>query len=73
MNQPFEHACEQCRYFKPGDALSSSCRRFPPVFAGDSSPRETHHWRFPAVGLHGWCGEFLPAPAVQVSTTGVGI
>jgi len=73
MNTPFDHPCELCRYFKKLDALTGNCHRFPPVFAGDSSPRETHHWRYPIVGIHGWCGEFLSLPVLHVSADGVGI
>ena len=73
MHPPFDHACEQCHFFRKGDALTGNCHRFPPVFAGDSSPRETHHWRYPTVGIHGWCGEFLPLPALQIASSGVGI
>ena len=73
MNLPFEPVCEHCRYFKPADAMNGSCHRFPPVFAGDASPREAHHWRFPLVGPHAWCGEFLPARAAQMSSSGVTI
>ncbi len=58
MNDAIEENCAQCRYFKFTDALNGTCHRFPPAFAGESSPRETHHWRFPAVSLHAWCGEF---------------
>lgn len=65
--------CEQCRYFQPLDAMGGQCHRFPPQFAGDSSPREIHHWRFPAVSVHAWCGEYLPQPADQMSSTGVSI
>ncbi len=73
MTKPFDHTCEQCRYFRKLDALSGNCHRFPPVFAGDSSPRETHHWRYPIVGIHGWCGEFLALPARLPSAAGIGI
>ena len=73
MNTPFDHPCEMCRYFKKLDALTGNCHRFPPVFAGDSSPRETHHWRYPIVGIYGWCGEFLSLPVLHVSADGVGI
>lgn len=73
MNTPFDHTCEQCHFFRKGDALTGNCHRFPPVFAGDSSPRETHHWRYPTVGIHGWCGEFLPLPTLQIASSGIGI
>lgn len=58
---PPEPHCGQCRYFRAADALVGVCHRYPPVFAGESSPREVHHWRFPTVGPHAWCGEFQPA------------
>ena len=48
MNDAIGENCAQCRYFKFTDALNGTCHRFPPAFAGESSPRETHHWRFPA-------------------------
>lgn len=66
MNPTLEPACERCHYFRKGDALTGNCHRYPPVFAGDSSPRELHHWRYPIVGMHGWCGEFVPAPQAPV-------
>lgn len=68
MAETFAAGCGRCRYFRPTDALNGSCRRFPPVYAGNSSPREPHHWRFPAVNVHGWCGEFQPG---QMSSSGV--
>ena len=60
--------CGDCRYYQPLEAQGGQCHRFPPVFAGDTSPREAHHWRYPAVGAHGWCGEFA---AAQMSSSGV--
>jgi len=60
MNDVAERSCTDCRYFQLADALNGTCHRFPPVFAGESSPRESHHWRFPIVTGHAWCGEFLP-------------
>jgi len=73
MSLTTEHACEHCRYYTLADALTGNCHRFPPVFAGASSPRETHHWRFPAVSNHAWCGEFLPLPEAQMSSIGATI
>ena len=70
MNTPVDTLCVQCRYFKPADALTGNCHRFPPAFAGDSSPRETHHWRFPIVSVHAWCGEFLAVWQDQMSSMG---
>lgn len=52
--------CHNCRFFRPQDKGSGSCHRYPPTFAGEASPRETHHWRFPFVNGHGWCGEYQP-------------
>ena len=59
---PLEGACAQCRYFRPVEGQSGNCHRDPPAYAGDSSPRETHHWRHPIVSSRGWCGEFIPRP-----------
>lgn len=58
MPEQREQTCGGCRYFRMVEALNGTCHRFPPTFAGASSPRETHHWRFPSVGAHAWCGEF---------------
>ncbi len=69
MNVPVERHCAQCRYFVAADALTGACHRFPPVFAGESSPRENHHWRFPQVSVHAWCGEFLLASQISSSGT----
>jgi len=65
-----EPVCGRCLYFRAVDAVSGTCHRFPPVFAGEASPRETHHWRFPSVGAHGWCGEFLAEQSAQMSSSG---
>ncbi|RIX43013.1 MAG: hypothetical protein D3M94_17320 [Rhodocyclales bacterium GT-UBC] len=73
MNDKKENTCDQCRYFRAADALTGNCHRFPPSFAGDSSPRETHHWRFPMVSSHAWCGEFLPVWQDQISSIGATI
>ncbi len=67
MNDRSEAGCSLCRYFKPVDAANGNCHRYPPVFAGDSSPRDIHHWRYPLVSIHGWCGEY----AAQISSIGV--
>ncbi len=56
-----DHAnCAACHYFRPLEKGSGNCHRYPPGFAGETSPKESHHWRFPVVGGHGWCGEYLP-------------
>lgn len=73
MNQRFEQNCSHCHYFKPVDAMNGACHRFPPVFAGNSSPKEAHHWRFPIVSIHAWCGECLPQFSDQISSIGVTI
>ncbi|MDP3537462.1 MAG: hypothetical protein Q8S26_02030 [Azonexus sp.] len=71
--QQLEHTCSHCHYFKGQDASVGTCHRYPPVFAGESSPREIHHWRFPSVSPFAWCGEFLPARSGQISSIGVTI
>ena len=73
MENPNYPNCGQCHYFVAVDAVNGTCHRYPPLFAGESSPREMHHWRFPLVSLHAWCGEFLPRrsdhlPAGEVVT-----
>lgn len=73
INESIEKSCAHCRYFQAADALNGTCHRFPPVFAGDSSPRETHHWRFPSVNMHAWCGEYLPLRIDQISSIGATI
>ena len=73
MTEQFEQSCGQCRYFRAAEGLNGTCHRFPPLFAGESSPRETHHWRFPTVNLHAWCGEFLPTRQAPANAGGVGI
>jgi hypothetical protein len=70
MTDNTEPCCLRCFYFRPGDALTGLCLRYPPVFAGDTSPRESHHWRHPVVGSHAWCGEYRPAPGAQISSMG---
>ncbi len=73
MSAAFEASCSQCRYFKAADALNGACHRFPPHFVGEGSPKEAHHWRFPAVSVHAWCGEFLPLHVDQISSIGATI
>ncbi|MCX8087503.1 MAG: hypothetical protein N3C63_11500 [Rhodocyclaceae bacterium] len=55
---PLTRCCECCAYFVPHEKGTGSCHRFPPVFAGDRLSNEHHHWRFPLVHRHAWCGEF---------------
>ncbi len=63
MSENLEQVCGQCRYFQTVDAQSGNCHRYPPTYAGDASPRETHHWRYPLVSARNWCGEFLARAA----------
>lgn len=60
LPEAFEASCGECRFFRAADVVGGSCHRFPPGYAGDSSPRETPRWRHPTVGSRGWCGEFQP-------------
>ncbi len=71
MSESAELQCLQCRYFKPVDALNGNCHRYPPSFAGDASPREIHHWRFPTVSIHAWCGELLPVGVALPALAGL--
>ena len=73
MSEQFTPHCMHCRYFQRADQSTGACHRYPPVFAGASSPREMHHWRFPQVSGHAWCGEFLPVMVDQISSIGVTI
>jgi hypothetical protein len=73
MSEGAVASCLCCCYFRAVDALTGSCHRYPPVFAGDSSPREAHHWRHPVVGPHGWCGEYRLVSEAQMSSSGVTI
>ena len=50
--------CARRRHFQAIDNTTGTCHRFPPAFAGNHSPREDHHWRFPMVSNQSWCGEF---------------
>ena len=59
-HQPQAASCQTCLYFRPLEKGSGSCHRYPPSFAGETSPKEAHHWRFPLVGSHSWCGEHRP-------------
>ena len=51
-------SCLNCLYFRHHDRNGGSCHRFPPSFAGEASPKENHHWKFPVVNSHNWCGEY---------------
>lgn len=52
--------CQTCRFFTPHNgSLGGFCHRFPPQYANSGTPNENHRWKFPWVGLHAWCGEFL--------------
>jgi hypothetical protein len=58
MNQfPQKPACATCQYFQQHENGNGSCHRYPPSYSGDASPREIHHWKFPVVNAHNWCGE----------------
>jgi hypothetical protein len=57
MPPPAAASCQNCLFFRPLEKGSGTCHRYPPSFAGDASPKESHHWRFPLVGSHSWCGE----------------
>lgn len=50
-------SCLTCQYFRNQEKGSGNCYRFPPVFAGDTSPIESHRWKFPVVNSRLWCGE----------------
>ena len=50
-------SCLTCQYFRDQEKGSGSCHRFPPSFAGDTSPVESHRWKFPVVQGRTWCGE----------------
>jgi hypothetical protein len=62
-------ACSDCRFFVHQERGSGTCHRYPPGYAGDASPRESHHWRFPVVNCHAWCGEFVWADGGTASST----
>lgn len=51
-------SCQSCLYYCQQDKSGGSCHRYPPSFAGESSPKENHHWKFPVVHSHSWCGEY---------------
>ncbi|WP_144408312.1 hypothetical protein [Sulfuricella sp. T08] len=53
--------CEGCTYYQAQEKNLGACHRFPPSFAGDSSPIDSHRWKFPLVSAHNWCGEFRAA------------
>ena len=56
--------CEGCTYYQAQERNIGACHRFPPSFAGDSSPIDFHHWKFPLVSANNWCGEFQAATLV---------
>lgn len=70
MSAVLEASCSQCRFFRAADALNGACHRFPPHFDGEGSAREVHHWRFPAVSVHAWCGEYQALALFQMSSSG---
>lgn len=53
--------CQACLYFMPNESSVGTCHRYPPQYASNGNPNEYHRWKYPSVGLHGWCGEFRPA------------
>lgn len=57
--------CEGCTYYQAQERNIGACHRFPPSFAGDSSPIDFHHWKFPLVSANNWCGEFQAATLVS--------
>ncbi len=62
MNQfPQQPVCDTCRFFRQHENGYGSCHRYPPGYSGDASPRENHHWKFPVVNVHNWCGEHQAA------------
>lgn len=50
--------CENCLYYQAQEKGIGACHRYPPRFSGDSAAVEFHHWKFPLVSGHNWCGEF---------------
>lgn len=71
-NQHHSLFCESCAYFQEQEHGNGNCHRFPPVFAGEASPKESHHWKFPVVHAHNWCGEHSVALPQQASLTALG-
>jgi hypothetical protein len=55
--------CESCAHYQPQERDIGTCHRFPPSFAGDISAIDFHHWKFPLVTAHSWCGEFQATTA----------
>jgi hypothetical protein len=70
MSEQLIENCSNCHYLKAMDATSETCHRFPPTFAGESSPRENHHWRFPVVSPYAWCGEYRQRQNAQTTASG---
>jgi hypothetical protein len=50
--------CEDCHWFMDQERGLGTCHRYPPIFAGESAAKDYHHWKFPIVTTHAWCGEF---------------
>jgi hypothetical protein len=51
------------------DDLHGCCHRYPARYTGEGDLRDSHRWRFPAVSIHNWCGEFVRLPVDQMSST----
>jgi hypothetical protein len=64
-------SCLTCQYFRHQEKGSGNCHRFPPVFAGDASPIESHRWKFPVVHSRVWCGEHKAHAEAQVPTESI--
>lgn len=71
--KPHSHfSCEDCNYYQALEKDLGACHRFPPVFSGNATTLEFHHWKFPLVLAHNWCGEFqktAPAKESGAATT----
>jgi hypothetical protein len=57
-HDPRSASCLACQYFFDQEKGSGHCHRFPPVFASNTSPIESHCWKFPLVSGNAWCGEY---------------
>jgi len=65
IQRPDRPACQHCLHFNQSEQTGhGDCHRYPPLFAGDSSPNEKHRWKHPIVSLTDWCGEFTQNPAL---------
>lgn len=67
--------CATCRFWVKRRE-GGSCRRVPPVWAGDGTAGIEPGWAFPYVDGGGWCGEHqpvAPAPAASDDYTRAGM